>query len=120
MDPSPEEKLLADASKANHAWRALRIASKSSLNKFNRLDDGMNLDGLSAANNADHEESNENTKAAEDEGEVAEKSTDKSFKHESVPPPTEMDIESQESEGQDASLRSPVHQQNQIPVDKDA
>lgn len=41
-----EDKLLATNSRASKIWRTLRIASKSKLNLFDRIDDGHNLQAL--------------------------------------------------------------------------
>jgi THO complex subunit 1 len=41
-----EEKQLAISARSSRVWRALRIASKTKLNLFDRIDDGQNLDIL--------------------------------------------------------------------------
>ena len=46
MAKTDEEKQLASDARASKMWRTLRIASKSRLNSFDRLDDGINLQAL--------------------------------------------------------------------------
>lgn len=41
-----EEKQLAISARSSKIWRALRIASKTKLNLFDRIDDGQNLEVL--------------------------------------------------------------------------
>lgn len=46
MAKSDEEKLAANNARASKLWRMLRIASKSKLNLFDKIDDGNNLQAL--------------------------------------------------------------------------
>ena len=46
MARSDEEKLAANNARASKLWRMLRIASKSKLNLFDKIDDGNNLQAL--------------------------------------------------------------------------
>ena len=46
MGSSSEEKQTAEDAKASKLWRTLRIASKSALKLFDKIDDGKNLDAL--------------------------------------------------------------------------
>ncbi|KAI9764697.1 MAG: hypothetical protein M1840_008089 [Geoglossum simile] len=46
MAKNEEEKQLAVSARSSKVWRALRIASKTKLNLFDRIDDGQNLDVL--------------------------------------------------------------------------
>ena len=46
MARTDEEKHLAIDAKASKLWRTLRIASKSKLNLFDKIDDGNKLDAL--------------------------------------------------------------------------
>ena len=46
MARTDEEKQLAIDAKASKLWRTLRIASKSKLNLFDKIDDGNKLDAL--------------------------------------------------------------------------
>ena len=46
MAKTNEEKQLAIDAKASKLWRALRIASKNKLNRFDKIDDGNNLKAL--------------------------------------------------------------------------
>lgn len=46
MAKSDEEKQQATDARASKLWRTLRIASKSKLNLFDKIDDGNNLEAL--------------------------------------------------------------------------
>lgn len=46
MATTEEEKQLLANARASKLWRTLRIASKSKLNLFDRIDDGHNLQAL--------------------------------------------------------------------------
>ncbi|KAI9786179.1 MAG: hypothetical protein M1839_007589 [Geoglossum umbratile] len=46
MAKNEEEKQLALGARSSKVWRALRIASKTKLNLFDRIDDGQNIDVL--------------------------------------------------------------------------
>ena len=46
MAKTDDEKLVATNARASKLWRTLRIASKSKLNLFDKIDDGNNLQGL--------------------------------------------------------------------------
>lgn len=46
MAKTGEEKQQASDARASKLWRALRVASKSKLNLFDKIDDGNNLQAL--------------------------------------------------------------------------
>ena len=46
MAKTNEDRLLAANARASKMWRTLRIASKSKLNLFDRIDDGNNIQAL--------------------------------------------------------------------------
>ena len=46
MAKTDEEKVLATNARASKLWRTLRVASKSKLNLFDKIDDGNNLQAL--------------------------------------------------------------------------
>lgn len=46
MSNDAEEKQLAVVARASKLWRTLRVASKSKLNLFDKIDDGNNLKAL--------------------------------------------------------------------------
>lgn len=46
MAKTEEDKLLAANARASKMWRTLRVASKSKLNLFDRIDDGNNIQAL--------------------------------------------------------------------------
>lgn len=46
MAKTEEDKLLAANARASKMWRTLRVASKSKLNLFDRIDDGNNIQVL--------------------------------------------------------------------------
>ena len=46
MAKNEEEKQTATSARSSKVWRALRIASKTKLNLFDRIDDGQNLEVL--------------------------------------------------------------------------
>ena len=56
MVRTDEEKQLAIDAKASKLWRTLRIASKSKLNLFDKIDDGNNLDALFEPENKEDKE----------------------------------------------------------------
>lgn len=46
MNIDPEEKQLSIDARASKLWRTLRIASRSKLNVFDKIDDGNNIKAL--------------------------------------------------------------------------
>lgn len=58
MAKTSEEKQQATDARASKLWRTLRIASKSKLNVFDKIDDGNNLEALFRS---EEEESKEKT-----------------------------------------------------------
>ena len=56
MARTDEERQQATAARASKLWRTLRIASKSRLNMFDKIEDGNNLQALFQQDTSDREE----------------------------------------------------------------
>ena len=56
MAKTSEEKQQATDARASKLWRTLRIASKSKLNVFDKIDDGNNLEALFRPEEEEHKE----------------------------------------------------------------
>jgi len=101
MAKTDEEKRLAADARASKLWRTLRIASKSKLNLFDKIDDGKNLKALFEANkdeNIEKMDLNGSDENADQHVKATESSVDKPVKimhpvEEDRKPPTEHEIE---------------------------
>lgn len=79
MAKTEEEKRLAIDARASKLWRTLRIASKSKLNLFDKIDDGNNLQALFEVNGDEKQEKmdlNESVENAEQAAKGVEESVD--------------------------------------------
>ncbi len=63
MAKTAEEKVLATNARASKLWRTLRVASKSKLNLFDKIDDGNNLQALFQPEGAENNNSSSSNKA---------------------------------------------------------
>ena len=70
MAKTEEDRNLASNARASKMWRTLRIASKSKLNLFDRIDDGNNLQALFGVSSDENEteKENEGRKASDSDG----------------------------------------------------
>lgn len=99
MAKTDEEKQQAIDARASKLWRTLRIASKSKLNLFDKIDDGNNLQALFRPD----EEENQDKEKAEVDG--MEQSLNQSVK-ESITNGTEQKVV--DENGVEASAETPA------------